>query len=47
MWGLVALGIVVLLCALAGVCIIVILEAILKAIIKARKKQKGGIDTWG
>ena len=47
MWGLIALGIVVLLCALAGVCIIVILGAFLRAIIKARKKYKGSIDTWG
>ena len=46
MWGLIALGIGVLMCAVAIVCVIVIVEAIIKAILKARKKRKGGIDRW-
>ena len=47
MWALIALGIGVLMCALAIVCAIVIVEAGFKAIIRARKKHNsGGIDRW-
>ena len=46
MWGLVALGIGVLICVVAIVCVVVVVESFIKAVIRMRKKRTRRIDRW-